>query len=370
MVVFPITSLRHAAWFDAQLFFRISPLQTGGAMRHVKCGKNVDAAAKESRLTALVESGLLLASQHATGSIVQIALEAGMQLSGASAGAFLMESIYPGEAAPARWLAGTGSDQIAGLPKRRTDGSERATQPGEAGSAVAASITPSLRSNDLLADGRYDWGLELVTASSAERMRSYLAVPVKGRTGETLGTLVLVHPSPGRFDDEIGSLVQTLAAQMGVAMDNARLAETLSSQMAAAEAARSDLRAASLRLMQALEAAQMGTWRWNALTGLIDFDERAAELFGVEPYVSLSRDLLRQKLVFREDLAFAPEDLRAVAASDGLYSTEYRVTRPDGGQRGLLFAAMRSSRDRAAPGEWWEPCRTSAIGRRRRKRCV
>ena len=54
-------------------------------------------------------------------------------------------------------------------------------------------------------------------------VKSYLAVPVKSRSGEVLGGLFFGHPEPGRFQKEHEQLVEGLAAQAAVALDNARL---------------------------------------------------------------------------------------------------------------------------------------------------
>jgi PAS domain S-box-containing protein len=63
---------------------------------------------------------------------------------------------------------------------------------------------------------------------------SYLAVPVISRSGEVLGGLFFGHPEPGVFDERVASVVEGLASQAAVAMDNARLYET--AQRARAEA--------------------------------------------------------------------------------------------------------------------------------------
>ena len=57
-------------------------------------------------------------------------------------------------------------------------------------------------------------------------VRSYLAVPVKSRSGDVLGGLFFGHPEPGRFTDRHERMVGGLAAQAAIAMDNARLFET------------------------------------------------------------------------------------------------------------------------------------------------
>jgi PAS domain S-box-containing protein len=54
-------------------------------------------------------------------------------------------------------------------------------------------------------------------------IRSYLAIPVRGRTQETLGGLCFGHPEPGRFSEREEHLVLGIASQASVAIDNARL---------------------------------------------------------------------------------------------------------------------------------------------------
>ncbi len=66
---------------------------------------------------------------------------------------------------------------------------------------------------------------------------SYLAVPVVSRSGEVLGGLFFGHPEEGVFTERAARIVEGLAAQAAVAMDNARLYEA--AQRARAEAEQS-----------------------------------------------------------------------------------------------------------------------------------
>lgn len=54
---------------------------------------------------------------------------------------------------------------------------------------------------------------------------SYLAVSVVSRSGEVIGGLFFGHPEPGRFTEKHERIVEGLAAQTAIAMDNARLYE-------------------------------------------------------------------------------------------------------------------------------------------------
>lgn len=56
-------------------------------------------------------------------------------------------------------------------------------------------------------------------------LRSLLAAPVTSRTGDVVGTLLFGHPEPGMFSERSERIIGGIAAQAGVAIDNARLNE-------------------------------------------------------------------------------------------------------------------------------------------------
>ena len=64
-------------------------------------------------------------------------------------------------------------------------------------------------------------------------VRSYLAVPVRSRSGEVIGGLFFGHPQTGVFTERTERLIVGVAAQAGIAIDNARLYEA--AQQAAEE---------------------------------------------------------------------------------------------------------------------------------------
>ncbi len=66
---------------------------------------------------------------------------------------------------------------------------------------------------------------------------SYLAVPVVSRTGEVLGGLFLGHEQPGVFPERLEPIMAGVAAQLAIALDNARLLEKEQRARTSAEAA-------------------------------------------------------------------------------------------------------------------------------------
>jgi PAS domain S-box-containing protein len=136
------------------------------------------------------------------------------------------------------------------------------------------------------------------------------------RTGETLRTFCFVGP----LTDEHGSVVGAICA----ADDRSEL-HALSA------------RASSLtdRLLLALSAGRLGTWQWDAATGVTTWDPMMERLFGLSPGEFTG--------TFDEWVArLHPDDrddvLRAVqhsveTAED--YEVEHRVVHPDGTERWL-----------------------------------
>ncbi len=86
-------------------------------------------------------------------------------------------------------------------------------------------------------------------------VRSYLAVPVRSRAGEVLGGLFFGHPDPGRFEDAHAQLVQGVAAQAAIALDNARLFAEVQRSEEALRASNVELRQANTDLEQFAYAA-------------------------------------------------------------------------------------------------------------------
>ena len=87
---------------------------------------------------------------------------------------------------------------------------------------------------------------------------------------------------------------------------------------------------ATSRLRHALNAGQLGTWEWDRETDLIDLDERAADLYGVNPHSRMTRRELRERALLPEDLALTPADLSERLDAGGEYYAEYRVRTPQG----------------------------------------
>jgi signal transduction histidine kinase len=190
---------------------------------------------EESRLLEILhQTGQSIASQLDTEKLLQTVTDAATSLTGARFGAFFYNRVNE---AGEDYLLYT----LSGAPREAFEkfGHPRAT----------AVFGPTFRgdgtvlSDDITQDPRYG------TMPPHHGMppghlpvRSYLAVPVKSRSGEVFGGLFLGHPGTARFRARDARLVEGVAAQAAIAIDNARLYEAARAQLAMRERGESRLR--------------------------------------------------------------------------------------------------------------------------------
>jgi PAS domain S-box-containing protein len=137
------------------------------------------------------------------------------QLTGAEYGAFFYNRIDDtGEAYTLYTLSGAPREAFEKLGMPRNTAVFNQTFSGEG----------ILRSDDIRRDPRYGHNAPHHGMPSGHLpVVSYLAVPVKAPTGETIGGLFLGHSQPGIFKKEHERLISAIAAQAGVAIENAKL---------------------------------------------------------------------------------------------------------------------------------------------------
>jgi CHASE1-domain containing sensor protein/two-component sensor histidine kinase len=147
--------------------------------------------------------------------LVQSITDAATRVSGAQVGAFFY-NVHDerGESYMLHALSGANPRLFKGYSMPRNTDLFAPTFRGEA----------PVRSDDITKDPRYGRNAPHGGMPPGHPMvRSYLAVPVVSRSGETLGGLLLGHSKPGVFTVRAERLVVGLAAQAAVAVDNARL---------------------------------------------------------------------------------------------------------------------------------------------------
>jgi PAS domain S-box-containing protein len=198
--------------------------------------------------------GRQLAIEHDAPALVQRVTDACTQVVGAQFGAFL-EARDDGRAFVLAAASGAERDRVEAfarlhdVPFGRTDDHY------------------TVLSDDIGADRRFEVAGTDFAVDGAPQTRSYLAVPVASRSGELLGALLFGHAEIRRFHDREARLAEGIAAQAAIAIDNARLIEAL--------------RTSEDRLRLSTEAARLGTWDYNPITGTLAWSDRCRELFGL-----------------------------------------------------------------------------------------
>ncbi len=172
-------------------------------------------AALRAEAETLNEVSSRLSSELDLQKVVQTATDAATKLTGAKFGAFFYNVLDEnGESYLLYTLAGAPREAFSkfGLPRNTA-----MFEPTFRGTRV-------VRSHDILEDPNYGKNSPHYGMPHGHLpVRSYLAVPVVGRSGEVLGGLFFGHPEPGIFTERAERLAIGIASHAAIAVDNARL---------------------------------------------------------------------------------------------------------------------------------------------------
>jgi len=199
--------------------------------------KNALVALRESEeeLRILHRVGATLASELDLKKVVQTVTDAGRELSQAEFGAFFYNDLdEAGEKYLLYSLSGVPEEAFRNFPMPRNTNVFAPTFRGEGTVRVA----------DIRQDPRYGKNPPHHGIPAGHLpVRSYLAVPVTSRSGEVIGGLFFGHSRVGVFTERAERLVEGIAKQAAVAIDNARLFEVSRKQRTHAEESEKRFRA-------------------------------------------------------------------------------------------------------------------------------
>lgn len=194
---------------------------TGGFVKVVRDRtdwKRADEAFRdEARILSLLQgAGVMLNREQDLSKIVQAVTDAGVELTGAEFGAFFYNMINEeGESYMLYTLSGAPKSAFEQMPMPRNT-------PVFAPTFSGAGI---VRSDDITQDPRYGRNApHLGMPKGHLPVRSYLAVPVFSRSGEVLGGLFFGHSRSAIFTERSERGLASLAAEVGIGIDNNRLA--------------------------------------------------------------------------------------------------------------------------------------------------
>ena len=206
-----------------------------------------EALRDETRVLELLnETGAKLASQLDLQALLQAVTDAATRISGALFGAFLYKS---------------GGDKGDAFELCTLSGASQQVFMEFGGPRVTPLFEPTFRGEgpvrlyDVTSDARYGRGTHQGLPAGHCPVRSYLAMPVMAHSGSVIGGLFFGHPDAGVFTARTERLIVGVAAQAGIAIDNARLYET-SSRLAAQAPGGAGRRARGPRRCRAAERAE------------------------------------------------------------------------------------------------------------------
>jgi PAS domain S-box-containing protein len=163
----------------------------------------------------LNEVGAIVAGTLDRHEVVQAVTDAATALTTAAFGAFFYNAVdEKGEAYTLYTIAGVPRDAFSKFPMPRNT---KVFDPTFRGTGV-------VRSDDITRDPRYGHNPPYHGMPAGHLpVRSYLAVPVRHRSGDVLGGLFFGHPEPARFTEQHEHLVAGIASWAAIGLENAQL---------------------------------------------------------------------------------------------------------------------------------------------------
>ncbi len=180
----------------------------------------------------------------------------------------------------------------------------------------------TIRSDDVRKDPRYgQWDPHRGMPKGHLPVVSYLAVPVASARGEVHGGLFFGHAEPGRFSAAHERIIEAIAAQAAIALDNANLHRATQRQLE------------FTRL--ALAAGKLGTWEWDIVNKRVRWSPEIERMHGIAEGSFDGTFEMYQSDIHPDDRARVLESVREVLSSHRPHYLLYRIVRPDGAVRWL-----------------------------------
>jgi PAS domain S-box-containing protein len=226
--------LRGADGLFRPFLTRVQPFRDGQGRITRWFGTNTDISEQQNIANSLLEEKRHLETLNRTMAevsaelnlekLVQIVTDAGVSLTGAHFGAFFYTiTDARGDSLTLYTISGVPRENFSKFPNPRATHVFAPTFKGDS----------LIRSDDILTDPRYGRNAPYHGMPDGHLpVRSYLAVPVKSRSGEVLGGLFFGHPEPTRFTARHEELLVGIAGQAAIGIDNARLYDAAQREIA------------------------------------------------------------------------------------------------------------------------------------------
>ncbi|MGN6131557.1 MAG: SpoIIE family protein phosphatase [Nocardioidaceae bacterium] len=182
----------------------------------------------------------------------------------------------------------------------------------------------------MVTDATSDTRVSALPPVTSGTVGAYLGVPLVDGGGHTIGALCVFDPAPRSWSRHDVSLLERLAAPVVAELELAALSAEYESDRVVWQLA--------------VDAAGIGAFDWNLVTGELRWDSRLLDLFGLERETFGGSIEDFNATVHPEDLGRVTQALSGAVESCGEYAAEYRVLLPQGQVRWV------AARGRALPG--------------------
>lgn len=177
-------------------------------------------------------------------------------------------------------------------------------------------VTVGLKAPLVVPDTTLDDRVSTLPPVTSGAVGAYLGVPLVVADGQVVGSLCVYDAAPRDWSTHSVSTLERLADAVVGDLELAALSTDYETQQVA------------WRL--ATDAAGVGAWEWDLVTGDLRFDDRLLELFGLDDGTFGGTIDAFTDIVHVEDRARVVAALDRAIAMRGEYAAEYRIHLPDG----------------------------------------
>jgi predicted ATPase/signal transduction histidine kinase len=163
-----------------------------------------------------------------------------------------------------------------------------------------------------------------------KRARSVLCLPLV-KQAKLIGLLYLENNlAPGVFTPQRIALLELLASQAAISLENAHLYSELTVENRIRRQAEEDLRRSEAYLAEAQRLSQTGSFGWTPSSGAIYWSDETFRIFEYEPATMPTADLIMEQRVHPEDVGGLRQVVERAARDGQDFAHEYRLRMPDG----------------------------------------
>jgi PAS domain S-box-containing protein len=162
------------------------------------------------------------------------------------------------------------------------------------------------------------------------RPRSVFCIPLI-KQGILVGVLYLENSlAPGVFTSGRLAILELIASQAAISLEQARLYAELSQENSERKRAEEELRRSEAFLAQGQSISHTGSWRWQVATDLLYWSTEHFRIFGYDPETDKPSYSLFMERIHPEDRAPFEELLHRAVRDKSDFESQYRIVLSDG----------------------------------------